>query len=375
MEIITFNRPRQAVVLDVDGVLLPCAELGVARWNKEHPDEEPMTIEEITGYGVLGKRTDEILPYYAREEFYHDQRPYPGAQEFVKELCRLYDVYFLTAVPDNVVKYRGSQLKRFFPEVGRDHVFYGSVKERFIADFSLDDSPDHILAQYESGSVKHPVIMRRPWNEDLSGIMSLTDYNDFLTFIKLVNGIKSSFEPKKNEGSRVVAMVGPAGSDKGRLVSAMIDRGFERLPSYTTAEKRDDEPKGYIHVSVDEFRRLKDEGRFIESTSYCMNYYGISRTGVEDALKYNLNIVTVVDICGAVTLKRLFSERCLTVYVTRDETAVYQDIMAKHTGSELINRLRWLSAEKKNKELCDITVLNDDVAAAADALTKYITGK
>ena len=45
MELVTYNRPKKSVVLDVDGVLLPCAELGVSRWNREHPGEPPMCLE------------------------------------------------------------------------------------------------------------------------------------------------------------------------------------------------------------------------------------------------------------------------------------------------------------------------------------------
>lgn len=370
MELITYNRPRPAVVLDVDGVLLPCAELGVERWNNEHPGEVPMTIEEITGYGVIGKRTDEILPYYGEEDFYKAQKPYEGAQGFVKKLSEFCDVYFLTAVPDNVVKLRSQQLKKFFPQVAKDHIFFGSVKERFVADFSLDDCPDHILAQYDSGAVKHPVIMRRPWNESLSGIMSVSDYDDFLTFIKLFINLGTFIEPKIIPGSKVLALVGPAGSEKGKLLTTLLSLGFNRIPSYTTSEKRADEPAGYTHITTEEFRRMKAEGKFIESTSYCNHYYGIPK---ENILEHNdQNMITVVDICGAVTLKRLYGDRCITVFVNRNEDAVLSDLVDKHTGKDLKDRLRWLNAERKNKELCDICVYNEDPEAAARALIELV---
>lgn len=370
MELVRYNRPKKSVLLDVDGVLLPCAELGVKRWNKEHPNDPKMQLEEITRYGITGTRTDDILEYYRDESFYHAQKPYPGAQEFVRKLCERMEVYFLTAIPDIAMVYRGRQLRKFFPEVPAENVFYGSVKERFIADFSLDDCPEHILAQYDSGAVKHPVIMRRPWNEHLSGIMSVNGYDDFLTFISLVESM--SIHSSETKPPYLVVLVGPAGSNKGALCKAMMERGCTRLPSYTTSSEKADEAEGYTHVSQEEFLRMKEDGVFIETTSYARNYYGISKEGAGAILADGRHGVTVVDVCGAVVLKRIFGGNCLTVYVNRDPEALLEDLLERHTGTELTSRLRWLSAEQKNKNLCELTVDNTDVAAAADALTEFL---
>ncbi len=369
MSLITYNRPKKAVILDVDGVLLPCAELGIKRWNAEHASEEPMRLTEITRYGYTGTRTDDLIEYYQDEKFYHAQKPYPGAVEFVNELCKTLDVYFLTAVPGNVVEYRQKQLKRFFPNVPASNIFFGSVKERFIADFSLDDSPDHILAQFDSGAVKYPVIMRRPWNEHLSGIMSVNGYEDFIEFIRIVGEIGR--EKHEKNPPYIFALVGPAGSNKGALCDALIKQGFVRLPSYTTSVKKEDEPEGYTHVSTDEFLKMREEGLFIETTSYAENYYGMPEKNVKEILDNGKHAVTVVDVCGAVVLKRLYGERCFTVYVERDYEAVLADLTEKHTGAQLVSRLRWLSAEKNNRNLCELIVDNTDVEAAALALSEF----
>jgi len=368
MSLITINRPRKAVLLDVDGVLLECTEIACEMYNADHPDEEPMTIEDVRGYGVTGTRSDGLLAYYDKTELYERQKPYEGAVEFVRTLAAKYDIYFLTAVPDHIVAYRGRQLKRFFPFVPKSNVFYGSVKERFIADFSLDDAPGHILAQFESGAVKHPVVMRRPWNENLSGIMSVMNYDDYLMFLDMADSLSDAAKVTPC----VVALVGPAGSNKGKLCGRLIKRGFERVPSYTTSAEKSDEVAGYRHVDIAKFKQLMSEGVFIETTCYAGNYYGIPKSGVEDLLKNGNNAVTVVDVCGAVALKRIYGDRCLSVYVDRDFDAVLDDILAKHMGSELKNRLRWLSAEQKNRSLCEISIVNDDSDLAADELVEYL---
>ena len=370
MDIITYNRPKKAVLLDVDGVLLPCAELAVAKWNKENPHKPPMTIEEITRYGVTGKRTDELLEYYKDESFYHKQKPYPGSQEFVKSLVSRMDVYFLTAVPGNVVDYRIKQIKSFFPEVPSSNIFFGSVKERFIADYSLDDCPEHILAQYDSGAVRHPVIMRRPWNEHLSGIMSVNSYDDFLTFIGIID--PDALYETNVEPPYILTLVGPAGSNKGELCEELIRRGCKRLPSYTTSEEKTDEPQGYIHVSLERFLQMKRDNEFIETTSYAGNYYGIAQKYTTSIPDDESPVVTVVDVCGAVALKRVYGRHCLMAYVKRDYESLLNDLLEKHSGSELTNRLRWLSAEQKNGRLCDITVDNSDIAKSAEALIDFM---
>ena len=371
MELIRINIARKAVLLDVDGVLLACTEIACDMYNADHPDEEPICIEDVKGYGVTGTRADGLLKYYDLPELYDKQEPYEGAQEFVRELSEKYDVYFLTAVPDHLVEKRGKQLEKFFPWIKRSHVFYGQVKERFIADFSLDDAPGHILAQFESGSVKHPVIMRRPWNESLSGIMSVAGYKDFLTFLEFYTGM---YDPMGVRRPCVIALVGPAGSNKGKLCGRLIKRGFERLPSCTTSAEKSDEAQGYRHISVEEFRRMRRDGEFLETTCYAGNYYGIPKDAAQDLLKSGRSAVTVVDICGAVVLKRIYKRHCLMVYVDRNVDAVLDDLIKKHKKDELKSRLRWLGAEQKNRELCEISIVNDDSDAAAKALEEYVEG-
>ena len=119
---------------------------------------------------------------------------------------------------------------------------------------------------------------------------------------------------------------------------------------------------------------MKRDGEFLETTCYAGNYYGIPKDAAQDLLKSGRSAVTVVDICGAVVLKRIYKRHCLMVYVDRNVDAVLDDLIKKHKKDELKSRLRWLGAEQKNRELCEISIVNDDSDAAAKALEEYVEG-
>ena len=85
---------RLRVGLDVDDTLYDCNGYALSILNQRHPDKEPATVNEITGWGHAGVYAEERRALYVDPEFVEKQPILPGAQEFVRALSEIADVFF-----------------------------------------------------------------------------------------------------------------------------------------------------------------------------------------------------------------------------------------------------------------------------------------
>ncbi|MBP5185294.1 MAG: hypothetical protein J6113_09310, partial [Lachnospiraceae bacterium] len=89
---------RLRVGLDVDDVLYECNSYALRILSERYPDEEPMSINEIKGWGEFGRHPKERIALYSDPDFVRTQPVIHGAQRFVSELSKFADVFFVTAV-------------------------------------------------------------------------------------------------------------------------------------------------------------------------------------------------------------------------------------------------------------------------------------
>ena len=106
----------------------------------------------------------------------------PGAQSFVRELSKLADVFFITAVPAACMSARAERLIRDFPEIPPENIIIGTRKDVMALDILLDDGAHNI----SSSRAAYPVLFRKPWNTHLSGLLSVNCYDDFLHLCSMV---------------------------------------------------------------------------------------------------------------------------------------------------------------------------------------------
>lgn len=344
------------VALDVDDVLFPCIEKALNECQEKYNFNPPLVFEDVNGWLPLGNQYDVMLDCFKDLNFFDTQKPYPGAQEFVKELVQIADVYILTAVPVLAMGVRASKLLKYFPEIPADHIIMTSSKDVVEMDLILDDGSHNIL----STRAKHPVIMRRPWNKDLTGILSVNNYEEFLTLVK---EIKNNYEPPKikKENRSIIALVGVSGSGKKTITEELIKTGkFQRPHSFTDKLNAGN---NYIYLSKEEFAKQKEKGLFIESTTYAGYQYGSSKKEIEDILNSGKNVIMPIDMCGAIGLKSEFSNdnvNVITVFVNRKKKDILYSILRKNCSyDEQVMRILSIDAERKNADICDFVINND----------------
>ena len=148
---------------------------------------------------------------------------------------------------------------------------------------------------------------------------------------------------------------------------------FEKLISYTTdASVGLQGGEWYHYITVDAFRKMVENGEIFESTTYAGHSYGSCKSDIYKILESGKNVLTVMDICGAMSLKTHFP-KVTTIFVQRDKRQLLNNILEKQLSTEeKVNRLMSLDSEIKNAEICDYTVVMDDAARAANEIVKAL---
>ena len=154
----------------------------------------------------------------------------------------------------------------------------------------------------------------------------------------------------------MIVLVGPSGSGKNDIVrslTAATDK-VERLPSYTTVEQVDMfSMERYRYVSEQEFLEMYQQGELFEVTNYANHYYGSRKADVEQILASGRHALTVMDICGAMSLKTHFPN-VVTLFIKREKRDLLTALLEKDIQTqEKVNRLLALESERKNAEVCD----------------------
>ena len=362
---------RLRVGLDVDDTLYECNAYALSIINARHPDEEPVSINEITGWGHYGRHSDERMALYSDPEFVRTQPILPGAQEFVRELSTLADIFFITAVSPRCMTARAERLMRDFPEIPSENIIIGTRKDVVAVDILLDDAAHNI----SSSRAAYPVLFRKPWNTDMSGLLSVNSYDDFLHLCQMVRSSFTEKAPDLTHGG-VVCLVGPSGSLKNDIAHELMrQERFEKPLTSTTRPRRPGESAdAYRFISEEKFLREKDAGKFIETTVYSKYYFGTSDDEIAPIVERGHCAVIPIDICGALTIKNFYRTRAMLVFTNREKSSVLLDIIGRNTTPEdKMRRIMSLDFEYRNAEISDVELsVGDDAAAAAETLRRLI---
>ncbi len=356
---------KLSTALDIDDLLMECVPYAIKLANEKYKFDPPLTIYEVDHWGKLGTRADVIFEFYQDPDFYRNQPVIKGAKEFVRKLSQMTEVFVSTATYPQFMSLRAQRIMEEFPEIPADHIYMGSRKDKIDVDILFDDGMHNV----SRSNAAYPILMRRPWNQDATGILAVNTYDEFL---KLVEIISESYNFKARQAAQdqpgIVVLVGPSGSGKAQVAKQLMrkSRRFEKLISYTTdATVGLQGGEWYHYISVEAFREMSEKGEMFESTMYAGHNYGSCKEDVERILEKGKHVLTVMDICGAMSLKTHFPN-VTTVYIRREQRKLLEDLLQKPLSlDEKVSRIMALDAEQRNADICDYIVDMDDPARAA----------
>ena len=364
---------RLATALDIDDLLMECTSYALRLANEKYKYDPPIDLYEVEHWGRHGTRVDVMYEFFNDPEFYRTQPVYPGAKEFVRKLSQMTEVFVSTAIPPEFMGIRAKRIMEEFPEIPADHIYMGSRKDKIQVDILFDDAMHNIL----SSSAKYPILMRRPWNREATGMLAVSNYDEFL---RLVEVISDSYSIHKETGLSepgIVVLVGPSGSGKSKIATKVLQQTdkFRKLTSYTTKDPTAvEENQWYNYVSRDTFRAMCDSGEMFQSTMYAGHGYGSRRQDVQEILDSGHHVLTTMDISGAMSLKTYF-KNVVTIYIQRDRKALMSAILRKNSSIEdKVNRLIAIDSEKQNAEICDYIISFGNYDEAAEKILQIIDG-
>lgn len=363
---------RLSTALDIDDLLMECTGYAIKLANEKYKFDPPISIYEKDRWGKIGTRVDSIYQYFNDPEFYRTQPVYDGAKEFVRKLSKMTEVFICTAVPPQFMGIRAQRIMEEFPEIPADHIYMGARKDNIHTDILFDDAMHNIL----NSNAKYPVLMRRPWNQEATGMLAVNRYDEFL---KIVEIIAESYSAKPNlispADSDIVVLVGPSSSGKSRLASYFLknDSRYEKLPSYTTKDHTAIvHNEWYNYISIEEFRNMCDSGEMLQSTMYAGHGYGSRKDDIQKILSSGKRVLTTMDICGAMSLKTHF-KNVTTVFIKREKKALLSNILRKNSSVEdKVNRIVALEYVEKNAALCDYVISFEEYDDALAQLQKIL---
>lgn len=364
---------RLSTALDIDDLLMECTSYAIQLANEEYKFDPPMTIYEKDRWGKMGTRADSIYPYFNDPDFYRTQPVYEGAKEFVRRLSKMTEVFVCTAVPPQFMGIRAQRIMEEFPEIPADHIYMGARKENIHTDILFDDAMHNIL----TSNAKYPILMRRPWNQEATGMLAVNNYDEFLKLVEVIAESYSAIpHPTAPQHPDIVVLVGPSSSGKSKIATRFLseNRNFEKLASYTTKDPTALEVNHwYNYVSLEDFRNMCDSGEMLQSTMYAGHGYGSKTGDVEKILSSGKRVMTTMDICGAMSLKTYF-KNVTTIYIKRERKALMANILRKNSSIEdKVNRLTAIEYEEKNAALCDYVISFDTYDEALEQLNYILS--
>ena len=180
---------------------------------------------------------------------------------------------------------------------------------------------------------------------------------------------------------RIVVLSGPSGTGKTTVVRRLVETApvpIRKAVTATTRRPRPGEVEGrdYHFLSEDEFKRLRDEGAFLETAEVfgTGTWYGTPRAEVERAQQEGAWSLLEIDVRGALEIKRQFASAVMIFL--RAASAEDYEARLRRRGTEsdeaIRSRLDRMREELPFADRYDFQVINDDVERAVAQISEIL---
>lgn len=182
-----------------------------------------------------------------------------------------------------------------------------------------------------------------------------------------------------NMKNLLIIMSGPSGVGKGTIMQILLQKGGYALSvSCTTRERRSGEVEGksYFFVSDGEFKKMIEEGGFLEYNNHFEHSYGTPKKFVEEKLKTQ-NVILEIEVDGALKVKEKYPEAFLIMVLPPDRETLRQRLIKRKTESaeQIEERLERYDYELSKRDKYDFVVINDDLNIAVEKIEKAIKAR
>lgn len=186
----------------------------------------------------------------------------------------------------------------------------------------------------------------------------------------------------RNNKGKLIIISGPSGVGKGAIISELFKDKSLNLAysvSYTTRQPRNYEIPGinYFFVTKEEFLKRVRNNDFLEYTNFINNYYGTSKSYVEQLQLEGYNVILEIEADGASQIIKNYSdkENIFSIFIMPPSFEVLAKrikLRASETKDIIEARLNKAKEEFKLQKQYDYVVVNDILEHAIEEIKKII---
>ncbi len=177
---------------------------------------------------------------------------------------------------------------------------------------------------------------------------------------------------------------GPSGSGKTTVVDRVLKScsyPLYRVVTATTRRPRPGEVNGIHYHFWDEtkFQAENQAGRMLEVAEvFGQNKYGTPRTEVEPKRDDGYGVILVIDVQGAVQVRKQYEEDCRTIFLDVPSLAILEQRLRDRkteTEDRIQTRLSTAQRERAEASKYHYRVINDDLEHTVQELNSILTSE
>lgn len=183
---------------------------------------------------------------------------------------------------------------------------------------------------------------------------------------------------KVNGNGLLIVVSGPSGAGKDTICNELVKESDNIWLSVSMTSRairgQEQEGKDYFFVTKKEFEEKIKSGIFLEYAIYNDNYYGTPKDKIEQYLNKGIDVILVIDIQGALNIKRMIPSSLFIFIMPPDMKTLKQRLIDRKTESKdkIINRFKTAYNEINNFKKYNYVVVNDKIEDAVNKVKSII---
>ena len=184
-----------------------------------------------------------------------------------------------------------------------------------------------------------------------------------------------------NKKGLLIVVSGPSGAGKDTICQNLLKSTKDAWLSIsmTTRKPRPQEKNegDYYFVSKEEFEKRINDHIFLEYAMYNDNYYGTPKDKVEEHLNKGIDVILVIDIKGAINIKKLVPSALFIFIMPPDMRTLKNRLINRKTENKekVINRFKTAYNEINNYKKYNYVVVNDNIEDCTLKVKSIITAE
>ena len=188
--------------------------------------------------------------------------------------------------------------------------------------------------------------------------------------------------PESAASGTLYIISAPSGAGKSSLVKALLETAGDGLAlsvSHTTRPPRPGEVDGsdYHFTDIERFTAMVEAGEFLEHAQVFDNFYGTSRTAVEQQLAAGQDVILEIDWQGARAVRERMPET-VSIFIlppSRSELESRLTARGQDDAAVIARRMRDAVSEMTHYDEYDYLIINDVFEQARDQLVAVMQAR